>query len=261
MNFHGLALFSALAASDGENSPAHRQDGKLHAMEQPASPRSTTADAQDLPSQQQRVDLAMPPQAPCVLGAVPCVTGPVQRPRIRDHARETDFKLALELLQATLHRLSDGTVYADTPERKERVLLRLLDLIRAEVKSERTPTPTASIDAVITDRLRSTLASFKEKKKYSSSTGREHLHILLQALADPAKEPETDQENLKALCKRLVLAPDTVGKCWQERYSHGFGYVTPRKKRSDATEEWLIEVGCLYVVLMQAVTFASRYFY
>ena len=68
------------------------------------------------------------------------------------------------------------------PERRQRVFSRLLVGIRTEVTMH--DTAPANIDSVIVERLRATLASFKDKKSYYSKEGREHLHVILQALAE-----------------------------------------------------------------------------
>ena len=163
----------------------------------------------------------------------------VPKQQSRDHTKNTDHGLARRLHQEFQAKTGSGTLYEKNEDRKERVRLKLVDLLG----DESGPSETKPLDTQIVDRLAATAQHFKDRKVYNSNSGREQLHFFWQQFADPSLDPAED-----LLISRLEAGTrSTVTACFSEAKEYGLGYVPPKKTRVDATEEWLIQV--CYLIL------------
>lgn len=119
-----------------------------------------------------------------------------------------------------------------------------------------------SLDKDIVDRLAVTLATLRvteptsQALSYHSNEGRAFLHQTWQSVADPAKGAQDTQ--LKAISNRLGGDSAFVKTCFHERKEHHLGYVPGRKKRWDATEQWLIEVPLCSIIAWSCVLCIER---
>ena len=96
-------------------------------------------------------------------------------------------------------------------------------------------------DTLYMDRLKITAKILKDPKVYNSDAGRKLLHFFYQQFADPAVG---DDDLLMAkLIDRLDAGEKIVETCFRERKEFELGYVPSKNKRSDATEEWVIQVS------------------
>jgi len=174
-----------------------------------------------------------------------CTEKPIQpsdvspAPRKRNYLRETDLGKGRDLAQAALSQL-DQSVWGASPDRRQVALAKLISDLSTELSSS-SQVEAASTETLIANRLQASIQTLKQPQVYNTNAGQALIHQVWQSVADPdlgAEDPA-----LSAIASRLNASKvETVKTCFAERKHHGFGYVPPKKQRSDALEEWLVAV-------------------